>query len=122
MSNRAKWNRPKHPPITSRGRILMITPLLFVVAFIAFLAVRRLRAPINGSGPKIILADGATYYACGGALWTSSGDFKPNTNPLYEVLYVDVNGRQQQIHHVQTLIVRNLAPNSPSCRPGPSVH
>ena len=122
MANRAKWNRNPRSPISTRGRVIAGTGLVLLFALIAFLAGRLLRAPGKGSGPKVIVADGTTYYACGGALWTTNGDATDRTNPLYEVLYVDAQGRQQQIHHVQTLDVRNLDIDSPACHPATSAH
>jgi hypothetical protein len=123
MSNRAKWNRPK--PKRKESKLLIAFAIFagFILAITLFSKVwRGLNPSEQKAGPKVLVADGTTYYACGGAMWTYNVEAHRAGEPLYEILYVDADGHQQQLHHVQTLAVRDLPADSPACRSALSAH
>jgi hypothetical protein len=68
------------------------------------------------TGPKLIEADGATYFACGGALWLpTEGTFKDPDAISYNVLFKDTEGRTHELKRVRKLKVTDLPTGAPAC-------
>ena len=67
-------------------------------------------------GPKLVEADGATYTACGGALWiVDTKEPKDDEPRTYEVIYKDPRGTKHQLTKVRTLKITDLPDNTPAC-------
>jgi len=70
------------------------------------------------SGPKKIEADGATYVACGGALWfENEGDWRNPDARSYEVVFTDAQGQRHDLKRVRMLSMRDLPSDSKDCTP-----
>jgi hypothetical protein len=92
--------------------------LLGILAFSAIFWFFVLKIPPSPkTGPKMIEADGATYVACGGALWLANeGPSKDPGEMSYRVLFKDADGQSHELKLVRMLKVSDLPPGSSYCR------
>jgi hypothetical protein len=67
------------------------------------------------SSPQIIEADGETYFACKGFVWTSNEGGLLGGTSLFKVSYTDAAGADHVVHGIRKLSISDL----PSVVPAP---
>ena len=68
------------------------------------------------AGPKLIVADGTTYAACGGATWfLNDSDRTDPEARSYTVYFADADGKTHELKRVRALTVSDLPSDSKAC-------
>jgi hypothetical protein len=69
------------------------------------------------NGPKLIDADGNSYFACNGALWLlNEGNPKDPGERSYYVSFKDAQGVTHELKRVRMLKVTDLPDDASACR------
>ena len=68
------------------------------------------------AGPKLIVADGTTYAACGGASWFLNDSDRTDPDARsYTVFFTDADGKTHTLRRVRVLSVSDLPRDSKAC-------
>ena len=88
--------------------------LLFALGFCLAISLCACRS--HKSGPKLIDADGSSYFACNGGIWlVNEGNPKDPGEKSYYVSFKDAQGVTHELKRVRMLKVTDLPDDASAC-------